>query len=36
LSNVFKNIGNRHICERHENMQRKMTFYRYALEFMAT
>jgi len=25
-----------HVHERHENMQREVTFYRYVLEYMAT
>jgi hypothetical protein len=36
LSNAFKNIGNKHVLERHENTQRRVTLYRYALEYMAT
>ena len=36
LSNAFKNIRNMHVRERHENAQREMTFYHYALEYMAT
>ena len=35
LSNAFKNIGNKHVLERHENTQREVTLYRYALEYMA-
>jgi hypothetical protein len=40
---INRNVGlknkqylNMHVRERHENMQREVTFYRYVLEYMAT